>query len=75
MNADGSEVRNLSRSPSVDGDPAWSPGGEWVAFVSDRDDDDLAIFVVPADGEGAPRKISSAPEGDYALDWAPVPEG
>jgi hypothetical protein len=50
MNLDGSQVRNLSQSPtSNDGLPAISPDGQWVAFVSDRSGRQ-AIWVVPTTG-------------------------
>jgi Tol biopolymer transport system component len=38
MNADGTHVRRLTRSPGADGWPAWSPDGRQIVFSSERDD-------------------------------------
>ena len=54
MNADGSGLRRLTRSPQNDGDPVWSPDGRRLAFVriqGGRAD----IYVVHADGRGLRR--------------------
>lgn len=70
MNADGTHHRNLSRNAATDGNPVWSPDGKQIAFVSDRDGD-AAIFIVRADGQGRPRKVTTPPLIDFAIDWAP----
>lgn len=46
-NQDGSDVVNLTNSPSDEHSPAWSPDGEWLAFVSNRGDD-VDIYKVCA---------------------------
>ncbi len=49
MNADGTEVQQLTDNDDSDGGPAWSPSGKKIAFDSDRYGD-REIFVMDADG-------------------------
>ena len=67
MNADGSEQRNLTRSPGFDGLPVWSPDGAWIAFFSRRDLPDPAdgafdghLYLMNADG-GEVRRLTGEP--------------
>ncbi|HYN19287.1 MAG TPA: LpqB family beta-propeller domain-containing protein, partial [Actinomycetes bacterium] len=58
--ADGAEPVQVTRGDYDHGDPAWSPDGASVAFVSarhdSRDEDAISdIFVAPADGGDAVR--------------------
>jgi TolB protein len=69
MNDDGSEQRNLSRHPAHDSDPAWSPDGRKIAFISRRDGR-LEIYVVNADGSGL-RRLTHSPRGEYSPAWSP----
>jgi TolB protein len=36
MNADASDLRNVTRDPGQDNYAAWSPDGERLAFISNR---------------------------------------
>lgn len=47
--ADGGNLRNLTRSPAFDGWPAWSPDGARIAFASNRGGNQQ-IYVMDADG-------------------------
>jgi dipeptidyl aminopeptidase/acylaminoacyl peptidase len=54
MDADGSNVRNLSNSPAGDHDPRYSPDGSRIAFQTNRDSN-WEIYVMNADGSDQTR--------------------
>ena len=57
MNADGSNVRQLTQAPNCyNGGPFFSPDGKRVIFRSDRKKKDhLQLYVINADGTGERR--------------------
>src|SRR4051794_10363274 len=65
MRADGSDVRQITDSHGFNGKPSWSPDGRWLLFDADRGDYPAAqgIYIVPSDGSGPPRRITSLPSG------------
>ena len=52
--------------------PAWSPDGRWLAFLSDRGDDDAQtqVWAMPAGG-GEARVLTSLPGGVDDFQWSP----
>ncbi len=68
---DGS-TRNLTRSPGVrERHVAWSPNGQWIAYVSDRTGED-EIYIAAQDGLAAEEQITSGHKGFmFQPAWSP----
>ena len=62
-------VTRLTQNNSQDWNPVWSPDGQRIAFVSDRDGDD-EIYVMDADGNNSTRLTQKA-GFDWNLGWFP----
>lgn len=69
----GGAARQLTRHPAIDRQPAWSPDGKQIAFVSEREGG-RQVWVMPADG-GAPRKLTQHTEGFVLEEWMPDGKG
>ena len=62
--ADGSAPpRRLTFGGTRDSSPRWSPDGRWLAFTSARGDDPAQLFVLPVDGPGESRQLTSLKGG------------
>lgn len=69
--SEGGRARPLTRSSAVDRQPAFSPDGKHLGFVSDRAGlGALQPFVMPAEG-GLPRQVGFHSAGYTLEGWAP----
>src|SRR5688572_28331819 len=70
---DGSDKRPLTRTPEADEyQAAFSPDGRWIAFLSDRGDEDAEtqVWVMRADG-GEAEALTDFAGGVSDFDWSP----
>lgn len=73
MNSDGTEISNISNNPADDLDPAWSPDGKQIAFVSDRVKGRTVttqVYIMNADGTGASQLTTGLGSARYPA-WSP----
>ncbi|HLW58788.1 MAG TPA: S9 family peptidase [bacterium] len=74
--AGGGEARQLTREECDHVNPAWSPDGRWVAYAANPDPNaDLTnvtdIWVVAAEGEGVPRRLTGGIGPVSVPAWSP----
>jgi dipeptidyl aminopeptidase/acylaminoacyl peptidase len=71
---DGSaEPTQFTTGERRDGNPRWSPDGNWLAFTSNRGEDakaPAALYVIPAQG-GEPRRLTTLKESVEWVAWSP----
>jgi len=78
MNADGSDIKQLTSDPESDGNPTWSPDGKQIAFdrsIYEKKDGQwqkkrLAIYVMDADGSNVRPLLEDKMEPCYPT-WSP----
>ncbi len=68
VKANGAGLTRLTTHAAYDAEPAWSPDGARIAFVSQRDQN-RAIYVMNADGSNAVRLTTAT--ADYRPAWSP----
>jgi len=71
MNPDGKDPVNLTNNPADDFGPAWSPNGQEIAFVSNRENEQGGgqyIYIMNADGSDV-RQLTTGNNSDHP-DWS-----
>ncbi len=72
VDADGSNLLQLSDNKAVDWLPSWSPNGKRILFLSSRDGD-AAVYLMDADGTH-PHRLTVYPATDSFAAWQPSGE-
>lgn len=66
---DGSNLRQLTTHPASDLEPAWSPDGQHIVFVSTRDGN-KELYTIAADGTDLTR-LTATPGNETEPSWKP----
>lgn len=65
----GGAAERLTSGTGNEGNPIFSPNGNWIAFTGEYDGN-VDAFVIPADG-GEPRRLTYHPGNDAVVGWTP----
>lgn len=69
LNEDGTDPQRLTENGANDGLPAWSPDGQYIAFVSDRDGT-WGVWVMDSEGNNQTKlfTMQGSPQGIVGFD-------
>ena len=65
----GGEARRITSTAAVEGNPHFSPDGQWLAFNSNRSGI-AQVYIVPAAG-GTPARLTWYPAASIPRGWSP----
>ena len=76
INVDGTGLTNVTKNIKVlnqsfasnESDPAWRPDGKQIAFETDLEGNNYAIYAINPDGSGLTR-LTNLPGNEYGPDW------
>ncbi|HKS04901.1 MAG TPA: hypothetical protein VJR92_01190 [Gemmatimonadaceae bacterium] len=78
LRTNNAKPKNITNSPTViDDDPDWSPDGKRIVFTNHASTDDplnsvtAEVFVIDADGNGSPVRLTNNAEEERAPAWSP----
>jgi TolB protein len=60
---------NVTRHSAIDIEPNWSPDGEWIIFVSNRDDTNFDLYATRLDGSDVRRLLADPGAKDSYPGW------
>src|SRR5579863_10008578 len=69
VSREGGDARRLTSGTGTETTPAFSPDGNWVAFMGEYDGNP-DIYVVAASG-GVPKRLTYHPALDWVSGWTP----
>lgn len=70
MEVGGGAPKRLVAGDEREYQPAWSPDGQWIAYVT-WSNEEGAIWKIRADGTGAPKRLTSTSAHFENLAWSP----
>jgi Tol biopolymer transport system component len=72
MNADGSDLRQLTDTPGRDLEPDWSPDGQTIVYSSARDNpNSVQLYLMDADGASQRPVMAFSPADHLGARWSP----
>ena len=71
VKSDGSDNRQLTRGNKNIGTLRWSPDGNWITFLSNRQGDTNQVFAIRPDGGEAVQLTKSSSGGVNGYNWSP----
>ena len=63
----GGQARQLTSNAAYDGNPVWSPNGQQIAFMSNREGS-MDIYVMSKDG-GTPKRLTTDSGDETPITW------
>jgi len=69
-NADGSDLKRLTKSPQDESSPCWSPDGKWICFAA-KETEHRTLCKVPASGGALQDIPTGGTPSPTEPDWSP----